>query len=106
MAAWEAVLMPVAWAVTGLVLFYADRVVDARLDGSAPKRPGPVPFWWIFVWALPAGALAAVASGNATIPVVAQVVMTAVLTIAAAVAFSWRFGVRPGRRASSRTQGH
>lgn len=95
--------MLIAWVVTALVLFYGDRFLDARLSGPAPKRPGPVPFWWVFVVALTAGAVMATASGDAVIPKWAQVVGLVFLLAASAAAFCVRFGLRPGRGPADRT---
>ena len=94
----ESLLMPVGWLVTGLVLFLLDRLLDRRLHGRCPKVVGPIPYWWIFMWASAAGwGYGMVSAQGSPWPTWVQVVVLVGLLLAAVLAFCFRFGLRPWR---------
>lgn len=81
---------------TAVVLYYGDRFLDRHINGSARTLAGPVPFWWVFAWALALGWGLAFSTGeDPALPIWAWVSVFAVLLIAAIVAFCARFGLRP-----------
>lgn len=94
----ESLLMPLGWVVSGLALFLLDRFLDHRLRGRRPKVAGPIPFWWVFVWALALGWGAGIVSAQgSTRPTWLNVLVLVVLLLAAVVAFCFRFGLRLSR---------
>jgi len=94
----ESLLMPVGWLVTGLALFLLDRFLDRRLYAGRPKVVGPIPFWWVFVWALALGwGYGMVSAQGSPWPMWVKVVVLVGLLLAAVVAFCFRFGLRPWR---------
>lgn len=100
MSGWalESLFMPVGWLATGLALYYGDRLLDHHVQGRRPKIAGPIPFWWVFVWAMALGWGAGVASDRAgRWPAWVEVVVLACLTLAGCAAFCLRFGLRLGR---------
>ena len=95
MQALNLLLLMISWFVVGFVLLGIDRFVDKRVRATGTKVVGPVPFWWVFVWCVPAGlAGALVSEWNEVSTREAQVAFVAV------VAFSglgvWCFRLRYG----------
>lgn len=91
----QSVLLPIGWLATGFALYYGDRFLDRHIEGSARKKAGSWPFWWVFVVAAALGWGVAMATvDDSPVPACAQVIVLVILLLASVIAFCARYGLR------------
>ena len=97
MQALNLILLVIGWFIVGLALHGIDRFFDKRVRATGPKLAGPVPFWWVFVWCIPAGLIGALVSQwNEIATVEAQAAFVGIVIFAGLGV--WCFRLRYGLR--------